>query len=471
VSDDLLQRTAAAIRQSRLIPPGQRVLIAVSGGVDSLVLLHLLHALAQEHRWEIAVVHFNHQLRGRASEADEQLVRRTAKKMRCPVYVGRADVQAAATRDKVSVEMAARQLRHAFFARVARRRKFRTLALAHHADDQVEHFFLRLLRGAGGAGLAGMPPRAPSPVDARLTLVRPLLSAPKSDLIAYARAAGIRWREDASNRSGDHLRNRVRNELLPLLKAKYQTALDATVLRAMEMIGAESKFVETVARDWRRPRQTRPIDRYVRAGDSFTKLSVAVQRKVIQQELIRHKLQPGFELVEALRTGEATWINVSPGLTVCRDAAGLLRLSRTNPLKFDRTRFTVKLLGATGAVSFNGRKIQWRIASARPFDRRAPRPALTENFDADQIGGQIILRHWRPGDRYQPIGMPVPVKLQDLFVNAKVPASRRRRLVLATTKTGVIFWVETLRIADPFKITPQTRRQLTWRQLGATEPL
>jgi tRNA(Ile)-lysidine synthase len=293
----------------------------------------------------------------------------------------------------------------------------------------------------------------------------------KSGLIAHARAAGIRWREDASNRSGDHLRNRVRNELLPLLKAKYQPALDATVLRAMEMIGAESKFVETVARDWRQPRRIRPVDRKVRAGDSFTTLPVAVQRKVIQQELIRHELPSDFELVETLRGGEATWISVGPGLAVCRDAAGSLRLRRSNPLKFNRTRLAVKLSGTTGTVSFDGRRFQWRLGSARPFDRRAPRPTQTENFDADKVGGQILLRHWRPGDRYQPIGMPVPVKLQDLFVNAKVPASLRRRLVLATTKTGHIFWVETLRIADPFKITPQTRRQLTWRQPGLAEPL
>lgn len=465
MSDDLLQRTAAAIRQHRLFAPGQKILVAVSGGADSLVLLHLLHALAPQNRWQLAVVHFNHQLRGRASDADEQLMRRTARKMRCPVYVGRADVRAAATRAKISIEMASRQLRHAFFARVARRRQYRTLALAHHAGDQVEHFFLRLLRGAGGAGLAGMQPLGPSATDSRLTLVRPLLGFPKSDLVAHARAEGIAWREDASNHSGDHLRNRIRNELLPLLRNKYQSALDATVLRAMEMIGAESKFVETVARQWRQPRRTRPVIRKVGAEDPFAALPLAIQRKVIQQELIRHALAADFDLVETLRTRETAWISVNPGLAVSRDAAGVLRLRRSSPLKFSRTRLAMKLLKPKGEVSFDGREFRWRIGSARPFDPRAPRPAFTERFDADKIGGQIILRHWRAGDRFQPIGMPVPVKLQDLFVNAKVPAGLRRRLVLATTKTGVIFWVETMRIADPFKITPETRRQLTWRQL------
>ncbi len=466
MSDDLLQRTAAVIRQHRLFAPGQTILVAVSGGADSMVLRHLLHALAPQNRWQLAVIHFNHQLRGRASDADEQLVRRTGQTMGWPVYGGRADVQAAAGRAKISIEMAARQLRHAFFARVARRREYRTVALAHHAGDQVEHFFLRLLRGAGGSGLAGMAPLGPSPADSRITLVRPLLGVAKSDLVAYARAAGIAWREDASNRSSDPLRNRIRNELLPLLRNEYQSALDATVLRAMETIGAESKFVESVARQWHQPRRTRPAARKAGAGEPFGALPLAVQRKVIQRELIRRGLTPEFDLVETLRAREAAWISVSPGLAICRDAAGVLRLRRSNPLKFNRTRLAVKLAEPKGAVSFDGRMFQWRLGTARPFDRHAPRPALAERFDADKIGGQIILRHWRAGDRFQPIGMPVPVKLQDLFVNAKIPASLRRRLVLATTKTGVIFWVETFRIADPFKITLQTRRQLAWRQLG-----
>jgi tRNA(Ile)-lysidine synthase len=330
----------------------------------------------------------------------------------------------------------------------------------------VEQFFLRLLRGAGGAGLAGMALMGPSPADTRLTLVRPLLGVTKSDLVAHALAAGIIWREDASNRSGDHLRNRLRNELLPLLRNKYQPALDATVLRAMEMVGAEAKFVETVARQWCQSRRTRPVGRKSGAGEAFTALPLAVQRKVIQRDLIRNGLEPDFDLVESLRTREAVWVSVGASLAVCREATGELRLRRSNPLQFKRTRLAVKLVQPKGAVSFDGRNFQWRIGSAQPFDRRAPRPALTERFDADKVGGQIILRHWRAGDRFQPIGMSVPVKLQDLFVNTKVPASLRRRLVLATTKTGVIFWVETLRIAGPFKITPQTRRQLTWRLIG-----
>ena len=172
---EFLQRTESEIQNRQLLSRGQKILVAVSGGADSVVLLHTLHSLAPQSAWKISVAHFNHQLRGRASDADEKLVRATAKKLRLKFFGGGAAVKAFAAQSKLSVEMAARKLRHEFLAKVAREQEISTIALAHHADDQVELFFLRLLRGAGGEGLAGMKWKSPSPADKKITLVRPLL--------------------------------------------------------------------------------------------------------------------------------------------------------------------------------------------------------------------------------------------------------------------------------------------------------
>ncbi|MGD0094548.1 MAG: tRNA lysidine(34) synthetase TilS, partial [Planctomycetota bacterium] len=159
---DLLDHVDRSIQTRRLFHPGQRILVAVSGGVDSMVLLQLLHELAPRHGWQLTAAHLNHQLRGRSSEADERLVRRTVQKLTVPLLVGRAAVLERARAGKLSVEMAARELRHGFLARTARQRHIPTVALGHHADDQLELFFLRLLRGSGGEGLAGMKWRTPS---------------------------------------------------------------------------------------------------------------------------------------------------------------------------------------------------------------------------------------------------------------------------------------------------------------------
>ena len=163
---EFLQRVQTAVEKRRLFLHGQKILVAVSGGADSMVLLHVLNGLAKKQRWKIFVAHFNHRLRGRASDADEKLVEQTATKLRLKFFRGGADVKAFAAQSKISVEMAARTLRHEFLARTAREQKISTTALAHHADDQVELFFLRLLRGAGGEGMAGMKWRSPSPAVA-----------------------------------------------------------------------------------------------------------------------------------------------------------------------------------------------------------------------------------------------------------------------------------------------------------------
>lgn len=448
--NDLREQFEVAVASRKLLPRGTRLLVAVSGGVDSMVLLQLLHGLAPKFRWQLNVAHFNHQLRGRASDGDEQLVGDATKSLGLRFVAGRANVRSAAKRKGISIEMAARELRHTFLARTAQRLQCRAVALAHHADDQVELFFLRLLRGSGLDGIAGMKWRSPSPVEPRVQLVRPLLGFSKSDLVSFARKHRIAFRQDESNLTSDPLRNRVRLELLPLLRRRFQPAVDRTVLRLMEIAGAESEVVTALA-------QVGPPRR---SGNfAWGRWPVALQRREIQRQLLERGFPPDFDLIEALRKQPGRWVTMNPQRALSVTPDGRVRMRAVAPLKFERRRLRL-LLDRAGQVEFDGLKLRWRIA--RKHEARITRQPGTECFDADQVGDVIKLRHWQPGDRFQPIGMPTALKLQDWFVNQKIPAERRRRLVLATTARGEIFWIEGLRIGERFKLTAQTRRQLHW---------
>ena len=431
----------------RLLKRGEKVLVAVSGGLDSMVLLQLLRQLSVKHQWQLFIAHFNHQLRGRSSDADEKLVRQIAAKEKLPFFAGRADVKRFARQSKLSIEMAARKLRHEFFARIAKQHGIRIIALAHHADDQVELFFLRLLRGAGGEGLAGMKWRSPSPADKALSLIRPLLACSKNDLRAFAQKNKIAYREDATNATFTVPRNRIRNELLPLLRRHYQPALDKNVLRLMEIIGGETDLIGEDARLW-----------LERKKPSFARLPLAVQRRVLHLQLTQLGVPVDFELVENLRKNADLPFSIGPQLSVRRDEAGKIVLHALEQEKFNAQKQLVKIT-QSGRIKFGGAEIGWRLMKSGNV-RKSFQTGSREFFDADKIGSPIRLRHWQPGDRFQPIGMKSAVKLQDLFTNAKIPRAKRHGLVVAEAADGRIFWVEGLRIGEGFKLTAITNRVL-----------
>jgi tRNA(Ile)-lysidine synthase len=453
-----------------------------------MVLLQAMHALSARHGWRLTVAHLNHQLRGRSSDADERLVRRTAAALRMPVVVQGTDIRKFAREHKSSLEVAARKRRHDFLARTALRKGISTVVLAHHADDQVELFFLRLLRGSGGEGLAGMKWRNPSPSDPRVELVRPFLDLPKSALRTYADEAGIHYREDATNASLDIQRNRVRHELLPLLRRKYQPALDRAVLRVSEIVGAEAEFVTQTARDWLRHKGGSR-----RGLPGFEELNVAVQRRCLQLQLLKLGIQPDFELVEKLRLrpervvavatqGSANFWNSQSrksaprsrriaasvrrrntgcSLLISRDRKGQLRRHLAPRTEFQTGGVKIDLTDERRQTLLDGVRIRWRNDAHRG-SQLPSRKAGRECFDAEKVGRRIVLRHWRPGDRFQPIGMSNSVKLQDFFTNAKVARARRHELVVGEAANGQLFWIEGHRISEQFKLTRTTKRRLHW---------
>lgn len=276
----------------RRFPIADRYLIGVSGGRDSVVLLHWLVELGYGN---LIVCHFNHQLRGRSSDADARFVEKLAASYSLDFQVASADVRARAAKKKLSIETAAREARYSFFAGTARRKRCRAIFLAHHADDLVETFLINLFRGAGTTGLAGMRAISSRHVDdVDLTIVRPLLVLWRSDIDEYVRKHRLRFREDISNKSLAPLRNRIRNQIIPYLEKTFGRRIRDSVWRAANIAAEEEAWIDRQLPD------SVNADLAVR---KLRELPVALQRRAIVKWLRSRDVENiGFEVVESVRS-------------------------------------------------------------------------------------------------------------------------------------------------------------------------
>lgn len=304
-----------------LCPPARAYLVGVSGGRDSLVLLDLLH---KEGYKKLILCHLNHRLRGNASAADARFVARLGEQYDYAVETGTANVRELAKARKESIETAARNARWAFFANVSARTRCRRILLAHHADDQVETVLMSLFRGAGLSGLGGMEKIASRRIGHRkMEVIRPMLEIWREEIDAYAESNNLRHREDASNASGEYLRNRVRNELLPAIRQIFRKDVRQSIERLSKIVSADDKWLT---------RLTEELD--VSDGENLDvkKLraeSLAAQRRAIQSWLRRQKVaDAGFEEIERVRSliplgAKVAKINL-PGGKFARRQSGVL---------------------------------------------------------------------------------------------------------------------------------------------------
>lgn len=276
----------------RRFSPDARYLIGVSGGRDSVALLHWLVSLGYN---KLIVCHLNHQLRGRSSDADARFVEKLAKKYHVDFELGAANVRAFAKKKKMSIETAAREARYAFFAKAARRQNCRTIFVAHHADDLVETFLINLFRGAGSAGLSAMREVSTRQIDSvDLTIVRPFLGVWRKEIDDYIRQHQLRFREDATNKNLTALRNRIRHRIIPDLEKTLGRKIRQNIWRTAMIAADEENWIESELQ-------------YSREADlsvaKLRALAVALQRRVLLKWLRAQNISDvGFDVVEQVRS-------------------------------------------------------------------------------------------------------------------------------------------------------------------------
>jgi tRNA(Ile)-lysidine synthase len=291
------------LRDRKLFKRRQKILIACSGGPDSVALFSLLRQLAPKYAWRLGLAHFNHKLRPGAAVRDERFVRDLARKFKVAFYGGRGDVKWEARRRNASIEECARQMRYDFFLRIARKKKFHAVALAHTKDDQAETVLMRVLQGTGLRGLQGIRERFKMGC---MTCVRPLLSFTKKELLEYLATQRIPFRSDRSNESSRFVRNRIRLQLIPGLQRDFNPRVVEALSRIPAIVAEESALIaEIEAKAWKKSFKKCQKGKVELRRPIFLKLPPALQFRMIEKSLKRLDDQSGlsFEAWERIRRG------------------------------------------------------------------------------------------------------------------------------------------------------------------------
>jgi len=458
----LIQRVRRYVAQHALWTVDTRVVAAVSGGSDSVALFHLMQQLALAGDCRLAgLVHLHHHIRGDAADGDAAFCRDLAARAGVPAVIGDADVPALARGAGVSLEVAGRDARQQFYLDAQATLRASRVAVAHTRDDQAETVLLRLVRGAGPAGLSGIAPR-------RDHLVRPLLEISRAELQAYLGEMGEPWREDATNADCAIPRNLIRQEVLPRLR-KLNAQADAALARTADILRTDAAFLDGLANDavTRLVRIEEASRRVVVDATGLAKLPAAVARRVALQalETANPTCSYGLEEAELLRAVAAGRAGASlAGIDMERSGAKVVLVSRRvrqvhqvrQVHRVSSADYFELQLSVPGAVDApHGR---WTLSAAGPMPRHEAQGAEAGQvmIDASTVSPGLIVRPRRPGDRLHPLGAPGSKKVQDVFVDRKVPRDQRDREPIVTDEMGRIVWVAGQVLAAPFRVTPLT---------------
>ncbi|KXG74526.1 tRNA(Ile)-lysidine synthase [Fervidicola ferrireducens] len=454
---DIIEVFKRTVLKYRMIKNGDRVLVGVSGGPDSVCLLHLLLRFKDEFGVNLAVAHLNHSFRGREADEDEAFVKDLARKWDLPFYAEKIDVPAYIRETGLSPEDAARRVRYAFFERVREKIKASRIALAHNSNDREETILMNIFRGSGIEGLVGIEP-------VRDHYIRPLIEVERDAIEEYLRKEGIPYRIDSTNLQTIYFRNKIRLELIPLIKRDYCPHLSAALKRLSEIASLDVSFLEELSREaYSNTAKRVPggvMINLEKFGEMHDSLKFRVVRKAVEEILgnlqdfeYRHAKML-VEFIKEKPTGSK--LNLPHGLVGEKSYEYFYIYGKAPP---EAKSFYYEL-PVPGEVEIPeaGAVIAARIAEVKEGFSLKKSPNLAY-LDYDRIKDQLAVRNRRPGDRFIPFGSGFSKKLQDFFVDNKIPARERDRVPLVVSGDQIL-WVCGMRIDERFKVTDKTKKVL-----------
>jgi tRNA(Ile)-lysidine synthase len=409
------------------------ILLAVSGGVDSMTMLHLF----MKADYHFSVAHCNFQLRGKESDDDELFVREVCKKLQVPVYTRRFETESFAWEQGLSIQMAARDLRYAWFDELMNFHGYNLLATGHHLDDSMETILLNLTKGSSTEGLAGIPVKNGN-------VIRPLLFASRAQVEAYAAEMSLTWREDKSNLTDDYQRNFIRHHVIPKLK-ELNPSLESTWQQGIEKIQGDLELVHHYFEEWK--------TKFVKE----TPYRIDIQKKGLEPFHVSAALLWRFIKKYAFNFEQAR--EVIHGL---KGQPGKRFLSSTHVLVIDRDALiisphpqewnTVHIEREQHEISLG----PWKLQLSLPENTIHGSGKMEASLDADKLTFPLVWRRWKNGDSFQPLGMKHRKKISDFLVDSKLSLVDKNNVTVLES-AGQIAYVIGMRIDDRFKITDQTK--------------
>ncbi len=452
----LVAEVRACIEAHAMLPQGAKVVVAVSGGADSMALLFALFQLRSMYNMTLIVAHVNHQLRGEEAEQDALFVEQQAAQLGLPFHQTCVDVKALQQSSGISVQQAARQLRYRFLYALHQALNATRIALGHTADDQAETLLMRLVRGSGPTGFAGIP-------TVRLPFIRPLITVSRPVIYSYLQSEHCPWVEDSSNAHMIYLRNRVRLDLLPKLQ-QYNPQIVRRLNELADMLRADSQVLEQQVDEW--ALQTLAWQAQSRVEICcrlFGLAPMAIQRRLLRRVIEALAASPeavGFRHIESLRQfivsekhGRRCSLPGEIGAERRAETILLWNASKTPALSYV---LVLPVPGKVDIIPLNIRLIADIISKPCNLGRIGPQWAL---LDLDRTICPLHVRFRQPGDRFYPLGSPGSKKLQDFFVDTKIPCGERPYVPLVVSNHEIV-WIVGHRIAEPFKLRPETNRVL-----------
>ncbi len=456
----LIEQVETTISKHDLLADGDQLVVGVSGGPDSLALLHILHRLEAKYDLQLHIAHVNHQLRGQDAEQDAEFVADIADRWGWPITIKVVDTQAYKKEEALSLEDAARQLRYDFFFDLQQELGFDKIAVAHQADDQVETILMKFIRGAGLKGLGAMSPQ-------KNKIIRPLLAVTKEEIKSYCSHHDLQPRFDHTNAQPVQLRNKIRLELIPLLKEKYNENLVATLTRNAKVWRAENDFLKKSAQRERKQLTVEESEQLLVLDKSkYEGLHTALQRRIIResiryltgdyQDIYYQHIKDVRQLALTGKTGSQ--VDLPHSIIAKLNYNQLIIMKESQRVEQDYFKIKAKL-GKTRMPQVGLVVNSEVVSSSYPWQEELHKEEKAF-LDFAKVGTEFYIRQREAGDRFYPLGLSGSKKVKDFLIDEKVPRWKRNQIPIFVTPDGEIFWVGTLRIDDRFKVTNSTEQIL-----------